>query len=83
MGFGGFNEKGFEKVVQKLHLCSQLPRKRQLSSIVFGVKMQDYFNFQVHAHTVVSELLIGKSWFSWNNLTLIFVKIIIWYTTNY
>lgn len=27
---------------------------------LFGVRMQDYFNFQVHAHTVVPELLTFK-----------------------
>lgn len=37
--------------------------------------MQNYFNFQVHS--VVPELLIEKSWFFWNNFTLISIKMII------
>lgn len=38
--------------------------------------MQNYFNFQVHAHTVVPDLLTGMSSFFWNNLTLISTKIV-------
>lgn len=49
---------------------------------LFGVRIQDYFNFQVHAHTVDSELLTVKSWFFQNNLTLILIKIIL-YPTKY
>lgn len=56
---------------------------KKTSQHLFGVRMQNYFNFQVHAHTVVPNILTAKSWFFWNNLTLISTKIIILHTTKY
>lgn len=78
MGYGGPNKKGFAKVVLfKNYTCVLNYHENLTFQHLFGVRMQNYFNFQVHAYTVVPDLLTGKSWFFWNNLTLISTKIII------
>lgn len=79
---GDSTKKDLKKVVLSENYTYILNYPENFNFIVFGVRMQNYFNVQVHAHTVVPKLLTGTSWFLWNNLTLISTKMIA-YTSKY